>query len=96
MGVVLHLVVDEGSPSVLFINRAVSPTICMGYVKIMTSKAWHSELRGLMTGVSRLCGVFGQEGGLQILPFWPVSVLHGELGCVEMWLTVLWLAFALQ
>eukprot|EP00983_Pelagomonas_calceolata_P024516 772668-Pelagomonas_calceolata.AAC.1 len=70
MGVVLHLVVDEASPSGR--RRILSPTVYMGYVKVMTSEAWHIELRGLMTGrinsVSRLCGVFGQEGGLRILP----------------------------
>eukprot|EP00983_Pelagomonas_calceolata_P078784 1154372-Pelagomonas_calceolata.AAC.1 len=51
-----------------------------------TLGAWHSELRGLMTGgvssVYLLCGVFGREGGLRVLPVWPVSVVHGELGYV--------------
>eukprot|EP00983_Pelagomonas_calceolata_P049510 1141540-Pelagomonas_calceolata.AAC.2 len=74
MGVVLHLVVDEGS-SVFFINRAVSPTAYMGYVKIMVTIyitviysidgtasciCFCNLLEASGLSVSRLCGVFGQ------------------------------------
>eukprot|EP00983_Pelagomonas_calceolata_P052043 1142670-Pelagomonas_calceolata.AAC.3 len=63
MGVVLHLVpvVDEASPSLSFIDRAISlqPFIWVMsksrlwtevFLYSQTLEAWHSELRGLMTG----------------------------------------------